>query len=128
LWVGHPFHKNRFASGRRRKARLVAKQIRDRGAELLEALTRHVIVFTHDLLFLKVLREEAETRGVPVEYQYVRLGPDETGLVSPDLPWVAMPTNRRIGVLRQRWQAAEKRFREGDGRDAREIFTMLPEA
>lgn len=96
-----------------------------------EAQDRQVIVFTHDLLFLKVLMEEAEKRSVSIQHQYVRNGVAGSGISSPDLPWVAMGTTARIGVLKQRWQAAEKRSREGDievyEKDARDIYGMLRE-
>lgn len=98
---------------------------------VLEAKTRQVIVFTHDLLFLKLLLEGAEQQGVGCQNQYVRRGSDASGLVSADLPWVAMRVKDRLGVLRQRWQAAEKLSRTGDSdgyeRDAREIYALIRE-
>ena len=99
---------------------------------VFESLARQVIVFTHDLLFLKVLIDEAEAQGASVSHQYVRHGSDGTGLASPDLPWIAMPTKSRIGVLKQRWQTAEKLFRQGDlqayEREGREVYGLLREA
>jgi hypothetical protein len=96
-----------------------------------EAVTRQVIVFTHDLLFLRLLMSEADRRGIECKHQYVRRNQD-VGLCSPDLPWIAMGVTKRIGVLRNRWQQAEKAWRMGPSpeyeRDAREIYGLLRES
>jgi hypothetical protein len=95
-----------------------------------EAEVRQVIVFTHDLLFLRFLLDEAKRQGVPCAHQYVRRE-QEVGICSPDLPWIAMSTSERIGVLRSRWQSAEKLFRTARGSyeaDARDIFGLMREA
>ena len=96
-----------------------------------EAKERQVIVFTHDLLFLRILLSECERQGIALQHQYVRRE-GEAGICSPDLPWVAMNVKARIGVLRNRWQAANKSFTTG-GLTAyepagREIFGLLREA
>jgi hypothetical protein len=95
-----------------------------------EAGERQVIVFTHDLLFLRFLMGEAKVQEVPCAHQYVRRE-DEIGLCSEDLPWIAMSTNDRIARLRSRWQSTEKTFRTARGSyeaDARDIFGLLREA
>lgn len=95
-----------------------------------EASARQVIVFTHDLLFLRFLLDEAKRQEVPCAHQYVRRE-NEVGLCSPDLPWIAMSTKDRIGRLRSRWQSAEKLFRTARGSyeaDARDVFGLLREA
>jgi hypothetical protein len=95
-----------------------------------EAGDRQVIVFTHDLLFLRLLLDEAKRQEVPCAHQYIRRE-NEVGLCSPDLPWVAMSTKDRIGKLRDRWQASNKLFRTARGSyeaDARDIFGLLREA
>lgn len=95
-----------------------------------EAENRQVIVFTHDLLFLRFLMDEAKRQEVTCAHQYVRRE-YEAGICSPDLPWIAMNTSDRIGVLRNRWQAAEKTFRTDRANYetvARDIFGLLREA
>jgi hypothetical protein len=95
-----------------------------------EANARQVIVFTHDLLFLKFIMDEAKREEVPCTHQYVRRE-GEAGICSPDLPWAAMGTGERIGVLRRRLQHADKLFRTARGSyeaDARDIFGLLREA
>lgn len=48
-----------------------------------EAGARQVIVFTHDLVFVDMLRRSAETGGVTVTIHWVQRGPDESpGFVS----------------------------------------------
>jgi len=57
-----------------------------------EAKDRQVVVFTHDILFLRLLLCEAERQDVKCHNQYVRRE-SHAGVSSPDLPWVAMPVN-----------------------------------
>ena len=98
---------------------------------IAEAKTRQVVVFTHDLLFLRLLLDESDRQGVPCENQYVRRE-GQAGICSPDLPWLAMPIKERIGKLRVLWQAAEKLHRtagqESYESAAREIYGFLREA
>lgn len=95
-----------------------------------EARIRQVIVFTHDILFLRFLLDEAKRKNVKYQNQYVRRD-DQAGLCSSDLPWIAMPTSDRIGKLRGLWQVVEKRFRtspEAYEPEARYIYGLLREA
>jgi len=95
-----------------------------------EAKDRQVIVFTHDLVFLKTLVSMSAKASVPCQHQYVRRD-GQAGICSPDLPWVAMNVKDRLGVLRSRWQVAEKLQRtEGAAAyqpRAQEIFALLRE-
>ncbi len=101
------------------------------GARLVsEAKGRQVIVFTHDLVFLRILLTECERQGTSCDHQYIRRDV-QAGICSPDLPWIAMNVKKRIGVLRNRWQAANK-VCANDGHGAyepaaREIFGLLRE-
>ena len=99
---------------------------------VLEAKTRQVVIFTHDLLFLRYLVDECEKQEVPHQHQWVRRDAEASGICSSDLPWVAMRVKERLGVLRARRQEADKLFRTGGPdayeRDAREIYGLLREA
>jgi AAA domain len=97
-----------------------------------EAKVRQVIVFTHDLVFLRLLMKECDSGTVQLQHQYVRRDSSGAGRSSPELPWVAMPLKDRIGRLRSKWQAAEKVSRTSGAEpyetDAREIYGLLREA
>jgi hypothetical protein len=97
-----------------------------------EAKARQVIVFTHDLVFLKCLLAESDRLDVRFKHQYVRRDGGASGLCSEELPWFAMRVNDRIGVLRNRWQTTEKISRTQGAdtyeRDGREIYGLLREA
>jgi hypothetical protein len=61
----------------------------------------------------------------------VRRETETSGIISSDLPWLAMRVKDRLGVLRARWQTAEKLFRtDSDAyeRAGREIYGLLREA
>jgi hypothetical protein len=97
-----------------------------------EARVRQVIVFTHDIAFLRMLIDKGSRAGIKLEHQYLRRDGSFSGLSSQELPWVAMPLKERIGRLRNMCQMAEKTCRtEGASayeRDGREIFGYLREA
>jgi len=96
-----------------------------------ESKERQVIVFTHDILFLRFLLDECERLGIDCHHQYIRRE-GEAGICSSDLPWIAMRVTDRIGKLRNGWQAADKTFRtsgaEAYEREARDIYGLLREA
>jgi hypothetical protein len=88
-------------------------------------------VFTHDLLFLRLLIDEAGRATVQCDHQYIRRDA-QPGLCSPDLPWIAMRVKERIARLRDRWQTADKVHRTASPEEyerlAREIYALLREA
>lgn len=96
-----------------------------------EAKSRQVIVFTHDIFFLRVLLGECDHQKVPCHHQYVRRE-GQSGIASLDLPWIAMGVKDRIGTLRRLWQVAEKLYRtagaEAYEKEAREIYALTREA
>jgi hypothetical protein len=97
-----------------------------------EAKTRQVIVFTHDVVFLLLLKQFAEQQGVPQLDQHVRQFPRGAGVCTDELPWVAMPVKKKMGYLRNEWQAADKVFRDGDQaayeKEAKHLYGLLREA
>jgi hypothetical protein len=97
-----------------------------------EAKVRQVIVFTHDLLFLRFLMDEASRQAIDFQHQYIRRYGHEAGRCSADLPWIAMGVTKRIGVLRNRLQSAEKLLRDSGPdvyqQDASGIYGLLREA
>ncbi|MCB1032839.1 MAG: ATP-binding protein [Acidobacteria bacterium] len=97
-----------------------------------EACGRQVIVFTHDIVFVLALERAAESRGANCSHQYIRSEATGAGVSTPELPWVAMRVKDRLGVLKKRWQEAEKLHRtasrETYERAAIEIYGLLREA
>lgn len=79
-----------------------------------EAKHRQVMVFTHDVVFLLQLKQYAIQRKVDMLDQHIKqvhsLG---AGICEQEVPWIAMRVNKRIGVLKNNCQAANKLFRDG---------------
>ena len=96
-----------------------------------EARSRQVIVFTHDVVFLLMLRQLSEEIGVAQLDQHVRQLSAGAGVCAAELPWVAMSTKRKLGYLKKELQDAEKLFREGHvatyEREAKILYGLLRE-
>lgn len=97
-----------------------------------EAKTRQVIVFTHDIVFLLLLKQFSEDQGVAQLDQHVRYLSKGAGVCAEELPWVALKVSKRIGHLRKLLQDAEKLHRDGHQgayeREASMIYGYLREA
>lgn len=97
-----------------------------------EAKTRQVIVFTHDVVFLLLLKQFAEQQGVAQLDQHVHQLSKGAGVCDEELPWVAMPVKKKIGHLKNEWQSAEKLSREGHQahyeKEAKYLYGLLREA
>jgi hypothetical protein len=97
-----------------------------------EAKVRQVIVFTHDIVFLLLLKEYSEQQGVAQLDQHVRQLPLGAGVCAEELPWVALPVKEKIGHLKNEWQSAAKLHREGHQsayeREAKYLYGLLREA
>ena len=104
---------------------------RDSVAERLvrESTSRQVIVFTHDVVFLVALSEQAKSQRASVTHQYLRRDVAAAGLASKELPWIAMKVKDRIGRLKELWQNADKKHRVGEQEsyeeDASRIYGFL---
>lgn len=97
-----------------------------------ESKSRQVIVFTHDIVFLLSLAEEAEKSGVSLKHQYLRRASTSAGLTEQRLPWVAMKVKDRLGHLKDLRQAATKLHKDGNQQEyeraASIIYGLLREA
>ena len=63
-----------------------------------EAKARQVVVFTHDIAFLFLLKQFAVEQAVEQLDQHVRQIPAKgSGICAEDMPWVAMPVEKRSG-------------------------------
>jgi energy-coupling factor transporter ATP-binding protein EcfA2 len=96
-----------------------------------ESKTRQVIVFTHDVVFLLLLRQFAEELNVEQFDQHVRHLSKGAGVCEEELPWVAMPVRKKIGYLKNELQAADKLFRDGEQatyeKEAKYLYGLLRE-
>lgn len=99
---------------------------------VVEAKTRQVIVFTHDIVFLLLLKQFAEEQDVTQLDQHVRQLAKGAGVCAEALPWVAMPVRKKVGYLKNEWQAADELFRDGHQaryeKETKYIYGLLREA
>ena len=97
-----------------------------------EARIRQVNVFTHDVVFLLLLKQFAEEQGVEQLDQHVRQLSKGAGVCAEELPWVAMPVKRKLGYLKNEGQAADKLSRAGHQaayeKEAKYLYGFLREA
>lgn len=66
----------------------------------VESLTRQVIVFTHDMSFLKMLEESADEAKSKLNVISIAKFGDKAGYPFPEPPWDAKNTVARIGSLK----------------------------
>ena len=92
---------------------------------------RPIVIFTHDLFFLFLLREEATTLGIEIVSQFLRREGEKVGLVTEGFPWIGQNTKERIGVLKNKTQQAATLYRKGQiekyNKSAKEIYGLLRE-
>jgi hypothetical protein len=84
-----------------------------------EAKKRQVIVFTHDLVFLVALAENADKACVELQHQSLQRGYDVAGLCESGPPFEGMKAKDRIGYVKNQHQAAAKLFRDNQPREYR---------
>lgn len=83
-----------------------------------EALQRQVIVLTHDIYFLCILQQEADTAGVNFDTQCIRKTPAGFGVPTDRLPFDAMTTSKRVKSLRVMHEATARAYKAGDDDEA----------
>lgn len=97
-----------------------------------EAKTRQVIVFTHDIVFLLLLKQFSEEQSVKQLDQHVRQLSVGAGVCSEELPWVALKVSKRISYLKKLLQDAKQLHHKGHQaayeREASIIYGLLREA
>lgn len=77
-----------------------------------ESQIRQVIVFTHDITFLLMLQEHSEELLCSMDIKSLTRKKQETGLISANPPWDALPIGKRLGILRSSQQTLAKIERE----------------
>jgi len=97
-----------------------------------ESKRRQVIVFTHDIVFLLSLKQYADELEADSLDQHVRQLSNGAGVCTEELPWVALPVKKKIGYLKNCWQAADKFSRDGHkdayDKEAKYLYGLLREA
>lgn len=97
-----------------------------------EGRVRQVIVFTHDVVFLLLLKHFAKELEVEQFDQHIRSLSKGAGVCSEELPWVALPIKKKVGHLKNGWQPADKLSRDGHQdayeKDAKYLYGLLREA
>lgn len=73
-----------------------------------EARNRQVVVLTHDLAFLLQLAECADESNVPHGIRHLSKRGPSAGICIEEGPWDALPVKKRIGKLKDFWQALKK--------------------
>ena len=113
----------------------LSHQWRSRVAERLvkESLLRQVIVFTHDIVFYKLLLEAAEEQNAPhgsCALERSRRG--FAGIVRDSAPWEALTTSKRVKQLNAELQAVRRIDQNGTDsefrRVSREFYGLLRES
>lgn len=67
-----------------------------------ETAVRQVIVFTHDMIFLNDIEEEAQKAAITCEACHIGRISDTVGIINPDLPWDGMKVLARVDSLEKR--------------------------
>jgi energy-coupling factor transporter ATP-binding protein EcfA2 len=96
-----------------------------------EADRRQVIVFTHDIVFLKSLEQAAEEKGVPIRILHLGIRGDGVGIPYEGPPWTGQKVSERIGQLQRELARAREAYDAHDSdtydRLARDWYGRLRE-
>lgn len=86
-----------------------------------EAKLRQVIVLTHDIYFLCILQQEADTAGIDLAPQCIRKAPTGFGVQTDRLPFDAMSTTKRVKSIRLMHEATARAHNAGDEDEAKRL-------
>lgn len=87
----------------------------------IEATRRQVIVFTHDIYFLCILEQEADSAGATYLAQCIRKGQAGFGVPTDRLPFDTLSTSKRVKALRVMHEAVAKAYKANDEDGARRL-------
>ncbi|CAJ3502070.1 SMC domain-containing protein [Burkholderia pseudomallei] len=96
-----------------RRRELVARRL------VAEAADRQVIVFTHDIYFLCLLVEEADSAAVHVTTQSLTRRAEGFGIAEPELPFEGKSAVKRIGALKAQQQLIARLYKDGEEQEFR---------
>lgn len=95
-----------------------------------ESLARQVIVFTHDMPFLKMLEESSDEANSTLNIISIAKYGNVAGFPLPEPPWDAKNTSSRIGFLKNSLPDLKKMEISGDPRyefNAKHTYNMMRE-
>jgi hypothetical protein len=86
-----------------------------------EAQQRQVIVLTHDIYFLCILQQEAESVGLDFSPQCIHKSSIGFGVQTERLPFDAMTTSKRVKYLRQMCENTKRAHNAGNEQEAKQL-------
>jgi len=97
-----------------------------------ESLQRQVIVFTHDLVFVRDLEEAAEKLNIEPTYRHITGGKKGFGICYDELRWSTKSVKKRVSQLRDKHIKAKVAFDNDEHENyetlGTEIYGLLREA
>ena len=94
-----------------------------------ESKSRQVIVFTHDVYFLRIVQQQAELARVGISTQCIGRGPAGFGVQTDRLPFDTLSTSKRVKALRSMQVEVAKAHKANDEaevtRRSREAYSHL---
>jgi hypothetical protein len=97
-----------------------------------ESTKRQVVVFTHDIVFYKLLLEQTELKNVAHNSIALERSKRFAGFVRDSAPWEALTTSKRLGVLNAELQNLRKTETNGTEQEfrkaTRHFYGLLREA
>ena len=79
-----------------------------------EALTRQVVIFTHDVAFLFLLNEACRATNADINFRSITRGPEKAGFCHLNPPPNAQPVDKVIESLDQQLQNQKVQYERGD--------------
>nr|WP_245173714.1 hypothetical protein [Staphylococcus chromogenes] len=76
-----------------------------------ECFTRQVVIFTHDLLFLKIMVDKANLNNINCEQVTLRRIKNKTGISTDDHGWITLSVKKRISKLKDDYQKLQTTYK-----------------
>lgn len=97
-----------------------------------ESINRQVIIFTHDIVFFKILLEQVEIQQAKYGSLTLERSRKHAGIVRDSAPWEALTTSKRLNYLNTKLQNLRKIDKDGTENDfhraSREFYGLLRES
>lgn len=77
----------------------------------MEGKNRQVVIFTHDQTFLLMIGQLCDSQGINLKHLRLKKTSLGAGTVGQEMPWAGLNVNKRIGVIKDKYQKLEKDYR-----------------